>query len=207
MLRKFIAYLRETRHREEGLGITEVIVTVAIIIVATLGTGLALGNTFEAQALTESRNRAVAIAQDRIAQAQLVSYKEIGFPLALLNQDQVSGGLGGAVEYNGEKIKTINIDETAFKVLPYEEVVVGKTDLSVSTYVTVVRPNTFDGTVETFAVSDLAPRRITVVVKWETARGTQSVVRSIVKYPNPNECAPNYTVKNTTNMPEGCVNV
>lgn len=206
MLKRTVVSLRGKTSLEQGLGIVEILVAVTIIVIALVSSAFALSNTFEAQSVTESRNRAVAIAQDRIAQAQLVSYREVGFPKALLDVDQTVGGLGGITTYNGETIKTIDVGETAFAVKPYEEIVVGKTDLEVSTYVTSIRPNTFDGTIESFIVTDLAPRRVTVVVNWTTKDGVQSVVRSLVKYPSPTECAPAYTLQAAAVIPEGCVN-
>lgn len=192
--------------REEGIGITEIVVAVVIIIFALLGSGLAIGNAFEAQATNESRNKAVAIAQDRISQAQLVSFTDIGFPQGKAESDQMAGGLGGIVEYNGEAMVILDVEELAFNVPPYEEVTVGKTNLDVSTYVTKIRENSFDGTISTFSAGDLSPRRVTIVVQWESQTGTQNVVRSLVRYPNPVECAPLYAVSNLSNAPEGCTN-
>lgn len=209
MLKNKFVSLREAQKNEDGLTIAEIIVAVTIILVTLVSMGLALGNVFEAQSVTESRNRAVAIAQDRISQAQLVSFPEVGFPVEYLSMDQAAGGLGGVIEYNGEKIKTINVASTAFDVMPYEETVVGKTDLRVFTYVTEVRENSFDGTVSTFdSRDDISPRRVSVVVEWDTVDGTQTIVRSLVRFPNPIECAPVFALSNVNdpNIPEGCIN-
>lgn len=195
----------DRQHREEGLGITEVLVAVTITVIVLISTALAMTNTFEAQSVTESRNRAVAIAQGHISKAQLVAFPELGFPADSLHSDQMSGGLGGIGEYNGENIVVIDVTDTAFGVDPYEEVVVGKTDLRVSTYVTHVRPNTFDGSdVRMNQAMDIKPRRVSVIVEWDTKDGTQSVVRSIIRYPTPLECAPPFAVSNPANIPAGC---
>lgn len=190
--------------REFGMTVAEVIVSAVIIISTLLFSAGAFNNVFDAQTTTETRNRAVAIAQDRIAKTQMTHFRDLGFDNSQMITDRIAGGLGGITEYNGEKIRTLaNNDSLA--VEPYEEAVVGKTNLTVTTYITKVQPNTFDGTSKVFLPTlDIAPARVSVIVEWNDETGTQKVVRSIIRYPATSECAPIHALTNTTATPEGC---
>lgn len=202
VLRFVVRQKREMR--ELGLTVAEIIVTAVIIVSTLLFSAGAFGNVFDAQTTTETRNRAVAIAQDRIAKTQTTPFRELGFNSSQMLADRIAGGLGGITEYNGEKIRQLNLNES-LDVEPYEEAVVGKTNLTVSTYITKVQPNTFDGTSRVFIpTADIAPTRVSVVVQWNDETGTQKVVRSIIRYPATNECAPLHALKGTANIPEGC---
>ena len=192
--------------REFGMTVAEVIVAAVIIISTLLFSAGAFNNVFDAQTTTETRNRAVAIAQDRIAKTQMTHFRDLGFNSSQMSTDRIAGGLGGITEYNGEKIRTlITNPNTSLDVNPYEEEVVGKTNLTVTTYITKVQPNTFDGTSKVFIPTlDIAPARVSVIVEWNDKTGTQKVVRSIIRYPSTNECAPVHSLTNTTATPEGC---
>lgn len=195
---------RKKSNNELGMTVADVMTAAVLLITAILFTIGSLGTTFDAQSMTESRNRAIGIAQDRIAKAQLVNFRELGFPQSEIDKPKIAGGLDGLTEYNGETLKAINT-ETAFEVKPYEEAVVGKHDLKVTTYVTQVRMNTFDGSESPFIqYQDISPTRVTVVVEWDTAEGTHNVIRSLVRYPSPTECAPLHALSNRVNLPEGC---
>lgn len=190
--------------RELGMTVAEIIVAAVIIVSTLLFSAGAFSNVFDAQSTTETRNRAVAIAQDRIAKTQTAHFRELGFNSAQMTADRIAGGLGGITEYNGEKIRQLTINES-LKIDPYEEAVVGKTNLSVSTYITKVQPNTFDGTSQVFIPGfDIAPARVSVVVEWNDNTGAQKVVRSIIRYPSASECAPVHAIKGTTTIPDGC---
>lgn len=190
--------------RELGLTVAEIIVTAVIIVSTLLFTAGGLATIFDAQSTTETRNRAVAIAQDRIAKTQTTPFRELGFNSSQMLTDRIAGGLGGITEYNGEKIRQLNLNES-LGVEPYEEAVVGKTNLTVSTYITKVQPNTFDGTSRVFIpTTDIAPARVSVVVQWNDTSGSQKVVRSVIRYPSTSECAPLHALKGSTNIPEGC---
>lgn len=217
MIKNRLAVLRRSKN-EEGFSIAEALVAAVVILVVLTATALGTGAIFETQTMNESRNRAVAIAQDRIARAQIATFREIGYPASYEDLSKVEGGLGGVTEYNGEEIRFF--DDTngaggiidlmlAFDVMPYERTFIGETELDVNTYVTSIPQNRFDGAPGSFRTSDdLAPARVTVVVQWDTKEGTQSVVRSLVRYPAIDECAPKYTLDDPSdaNIPGGCKN-
>ncbi len=209
MLHKVTKFLHNRKNdRDSGIGIVEVLVAVTIIVVSLLGSALAIGNALEAQSTTEARNRAVTEAQDRVSQTQLIPFYALGVTNDQLIADQASGGLGGSTEYNGETI--VVFPDAKLPVEPYAEEAIGKNSLRIFTYVTTVRENTFDGTIQPFVGGkDLAPKRVTVVVQWDSARGNEEVVRSWVKYPTATECAPLAAIKNHISIqyaPEGCKN-
>lgn len=207
MLRQVTKFLHEKkRYRDSGIGIVEVLVAVTIIVISLLGSALAMGNALEAQSTTEARNRAVAISSDRISQTQLMPFYALGVTPAQLDAHQAAGGLGGVDQYNGENV--VVFADAKLPVEPYAEANIGKNNLRIFTYVTKVRTNTFDGTTDTFTVgNDLVPKRITVIVQWDSARGNEEVVRSWIKYPTATECAPLAALKGDTSIqfaPEGC---
>lgn len=204
---KGVSLLR--RHKEDGFSLIEVLVSAAIILLILTFAATSSSTIFETQASNESRNRAVAIAQDRISRAQLAEFTEVGFPQEYLDKPQTDGGFSQLSRYNDESIIFLPDGAPSLGILPYEEVKVGQYSLRISTYVTQVKPNSFDGTVGSFeSPDDLPPRRVTVVVNWdEKGQETQSIVRSMVRYAPPAECAPLHTLNDPSdlNAPQGCL--
>lgn len=193
---------------EAGMTLVEVLVAVTVILTVAVTASLALGKTFQAQSTTEARNRAVGLSQDRLAKGQLIHFADLMFDKKYATANQLEGGLGGLSEYNNEPILFSSISGVSnLPLIPYEEATVGQNDFRVYTYITKVPENNFDGAPGSFSSrEDISPRRITVVVEWDSSAGTQSVVRSVVRYPAPSECAPlSALVKaDSPNIPEGC---
>lgn len=200
--------MRRHRDGEDGFTLVEVLVSAVIILMILTFTAVGSSTVFDTQASNEARNRAVGIAQDRIARSQLVDFVDVGFPQEYHYMSQAEGGYGNLSNYNDETLVVLPRGSTALGFFPYEETRVGQYEMRVNTYVTQIKANSFDGTVGSFTpTEDLPPRRVTVVVQWDEKEETQTVVRSVVRYPSPSECAPLHTLNDPNDplAPIGCL--
>jgi hypothetical protein len=207
MLKKILRRVNETRKSEDGLTIAEVLVAFTIIVGVLLSTAIVMGYAFTSQVTGEGRNRAVQVARDNIEVARQVSFTDMAVTYDQSQRSVLEDGLGDDRDYNGEPIVILpqGVDST-LSFSPYEEKVVGQYSFRVWSYITQVKDSTFDGTAPILDATEIHPKRITVVVRWDSPDGEQEVVQSWVRNPSINECIPTYALRPSSAQyaPVGC---
>lgn len=202
-----LSRLREVRQREDGLTIAEVLVAFSIIIGVLLATAMVMGYAFTSQSTGEGRDRAVQVARDRIEETRQVSFSDMAVTYDQSRKSTLEEGLGNDHIYNGEQIAILPSGyESTLNFPPYEEVLIGQYNFRVWTYITKVKDVSFDGTFPHLSSTEIHPKRLTVVVKWDSPDGEQEVVQSWIRTPYINECIPTIAFKPTGSAapPIGC---
>lgn len=198
--------LKNTRN-EDGISLIEVMVSFIIIIGVLVATALAMTSAFNSQATSEGRDRAVQLSRSIIEQSRQVGYGNLGFSQYNVDLSLAEGGLSGQTLYNDEKIVTIPdtmvLPQQNFP--PYHEEVIGQTVYKVFTYITEVKADSsFDQTGGKINANAPAPKRTTVIVRWDTTAGSQEVAQTWVRNPTIAECIPTSLVSNPAQTPEEC---
>lgn len=207
MLKKILNRIHETRKSEDGLTIAEVLVAFSIIVGVLLSTAIVMGYAFTSQTTGEGRNRAVQVARDNIEIARQVSFSDMAVTYDQANRSVLEDGLGTDRDYHGEPIVILpQGEDSTLSFSPYEEILVGQYNFRVWSYITEVQDNTFDSTVPILDSTEIRPKRITVVVRWDAPEGEQEVIQSWVRNPSIRECIPTYAVSpsSTQYAPVGC---
>lgn len=207
MLKKILNRIRDTRKSEDGLTIAEVLVAFSIIVGVLLSTAIVMGYAFTSQVTGEGRNRAVQTARDNIEIARQVSFSDMAVTYEQSNRSVLEDGLGDTRSYNGEPIVILPQGyDSSISFSPYEEKLVGQYNFRVWSYITEVQDNTFDQTLPMLDNTEIRPKRITVIVRWDAPEGEQEVVQSWVRSPGIQDCIPTYALDTTyaQTIPIGC---
>lgn len=206
---KFASLMQKLKNmrNEDGVSLIEVMVSFIIIIGVLVATALAMTSAFNSQATSEGRDRAVNLARSIIEQSRQVGYGNLGVSQYNVDLSLAEGGLSGQTLYNDEKIAiipdTMVLPQQNFP--PYHEEVSGQTVYKVFTYITEVKADSsFDQTGGKINANAPAPKRTTVIIKWDTTAGSQEVAQTWVRNPTIAECIPTSLVSNPTQTPEEC---
>jgi type II secretory pathway pseudopilin PulG len=206
---KFASLMQKLKNmrNEDGISLIEVMVSFIIIVGVLVATALAMASAFNSQATSEGRDRAVQLARSVVEQSRQVPYPNLGFSLYNQNLSLAQGGLSGQTTYNNENIVIIPdanvLPQQNFP--PYHEEVIGQTVYKVFTYITQVKANSsFDQTAGKINANAPAPKRTTVIVRWDTTAGTQEVAQTWVRNPTIAECIPTSLVSNPAQTPQEC---
>jgi type II secretory pathway pseudopilin PulG len=206
---KFASLMQKLKNmrNEDGVSLIEVMVSFIMIVGILTATALAMTSAFNSQATSEGRDRAVQLARSVVEQSRQVGFGNLGFSQYNQNLSLAEGGLSGQTVYNNENIVIIPdsmvLPQQNFP--PYHEEVIGQTVYKVFTYITQVKAaSSFDQTGGKISANAPAPKRTTVIVRWDTTAGSQEVAQTWVRTPTIAECIPTSLVSNPTQTPVEC---
>lgn len=206
---KFASLMQKLKNmrNEDGVSLIEVMVSFIIIIGVLVATALAMTSAFNSQATGEGRDKAVQLARSLVEQSRQVGYGNLGFSQYNQSLSLAEGGLSGQTVYNNENIVIIPdsmvLPQQNFP--PYHEEVIGQTVYKVFTYITQVKAaSSFDQTGGKINANAPAPKRTTIIVRWDTTGGSQEVAQTWVRTPTIAECIPTSIVSNASQTPVEC---
>lgn len=199
---RLLSQFKELREREDGVSLIELMVSFTIIVAVLAASALAMTAAHKTQTFTEARDKAGFIANGIIAEARQIDFASLAYAQSIASASPNFGGFGTQTTYGNEDIvivpdSTLGYDPADpstgnFQFMPYEEQDLGENTFQVWRYITKVKVNsTFDSAGNILDDNAAAPRRVTIVVRWNAGDGsTGEVVRSWVRVPSSAECIP-----------------
>lgn len=200
---RFLRKLKELREREDGVSLIELMVSFTIILTVLVASALAITAAHKTQTFSEARDKAGFIANGIIAEARQIDFQGLAYAQSIASASPNFNGFGTQTTYGNEDIVIVpdsemgydpdnpgNIEDYQF--LPYRDVDLGENSYQVWSYITKVKVNTtFDSAGNVINANAPTPRRVTIVVRWNSGDGeTGEVVRSWVRSPTSAECIP-----------------
>lgn len=199
---RFLSKLKELREREDGVSLIELMVSFTIIVAVLAASALAMTAAHKTQTFTEARDKAGFIANGIIEEARVIDFPSLAYAQSIASASPNFGGFGTQTTYGNEDIVIVPDSELGydpadpstgdFQFMPYEEQDLGENTFQVWRYITKVKVNsTFDSTGAILDPNAAAPRRVTIIVRWNAGDGeTGEVTRSWVRVPSSAECIP-----------------
>lgn len=214
---RLLRKLKELREREDGISLIELMVSFTIIVAVLAASALAITAAHKTQTYAEARDKAGFIANGIVAEARQIDFASLAYAQSIASASPNFNGFGTQTTYGSEDIVIVPDSELGydpenpgdindFQFLPYREEDLGENTFQIWSYITEVKVNsTFDSSGPILNTNASAPRRVTIIVRWNAGDGeTGEVVRSWVRVPSSAECIPVSALTVSNNIPLEC---
>lgn len=214
---RLLRKLKELREREDGISLIELMVSFTIIVAVLAASALAITAAHKTQTYAEARDKAGFIANGIVAEARQIDFASLAYAQSIASASPNFNGFGNQTTYGSEDIVIVPDSELGydpenpgdindFQFLPYREEDLGENTFQIWSYITEVKVNsTFDSSGPILNTNAPAPRRVTIIVRWNAGDGeTGEVVRSWVRVPSSAECIPVSALTVANNIPLEC---